>query len=165
MFKLFFGSLLIGAMTLLAFGVTYLLQLGIDQLGNLDASALSAVLTFILAILSDILFSIVGLQFLFGLMTRDYQVVALTDFVSKSKRSKRWVEAFLILNLIVQGATPSFWFVVNTANRHMKIISHRGVDGGIGCKTRFRHYKIQWRRHIQTMLKWIFVKLRMANWS
>lgn len=133
-FKLFFGSLLIGAMTLLAFGVTYLLQLGIDQLGNLDVSALGAVLTFILATLSDILFSIVGLQFVFGLMTRDYQVVALTDFVSKSKRSKRWVGAFLILNLIVQGATPSFWFVVNTANRHMKIISHRGIDGGNGVQ-------------------------------
>jgi glycerophosphoryl diester phosphodiesterase len=131
---LFGASIMVGFLTLLGFGVAWLAQLAFDQLGSFDISLLAAIVTFIVATLSDIFFSIVSLQFIIGRMTAGYQTPTLVDFTAKPRRTKRWVGVFLILNLIAQGAGPSFWFVINTTGRNMTTLSHRGVDGDNGVQ-------------------------------
>lgn len=128
------GSILVGLLTLIVFGLTWSAQYIVDWFAPFMVSSLTAVVTFTLATLIDIFFGIMSLQFIIGLMARDYQVVQLVDYATKPRHTKRVVGLILMIGALIQGAGPSLFFVVNTVSRPLVTLSHRGVDDGNGVQ-------------------------------
>jgi glycerophosphoryl diester phosphodiesterase len=132
--KLYIGSLMVGASTLVGFGLVWLLQFGLDKVIPTDFAILGGVATFTLATLINIFFGIIGLQFVFGLMAAGYPVPALVDYRAKGKVTHGVIATLLLLSAFIEGFAPSVLFVTNTSNRHLTTYSHRGVDDADGVQ-------------------------------
>ncbi|MDR0899494.1 MAG: glycerophosphodiester phosphodiesterase [Lactobacillaceae bacterium] len=132
--RLGLGSLIIGALTLIGFGLTWGVQFLADKYVPGDYTILVAFFTFTFATLINLFNSLVAVHFILNLMSEDYSAVSLTDFKSKRFVIRFIVSTTLIVSLLIQGLEPSVVFVLNTANRHLNSYSHRGVDNGNGVQ-------------------------------